>query len=257
MPPAPRPRRWRGCLFGLQHGVNGLFNLSAENCRIREVAEEIHKAIPNTKIVYQDLKFEDQRNYRVNCDAFRKLGWKPKFTMLDGVREIYRVIHEGIKILTIRFTTTPTISTKGTPGLLISNEPKLLGGGKAFDDRGSSCSSTNSISPTFSDSIKSRTTRWGFSCVWHAHRKEGKFAYVASGAAWSAPSISKPRKSRSSWSSYAESPKSLDSAEPANGFMNLLDNTIVLFFSTATMEDTKGDDIRFLTINGHLEKDYR
>ena len=44
----------------------------------------------------------------------------------------------------------------------------------------------------------------------------------------------------------------------ANGFMNLRDNTVVLFFSTATMEDTRGDDIRFPYNKWDIwQKDYR
>jgi dTDP-4-dehydrorhamnose 3,5-epimerase len=31
----------------------------------------------------------------------------------------------------------------------------------------------------------------------------------------------------------------------ANGFMTLTDNAIVQFFSTSTLEESKGDDIRF------------
>ncbi|KKQ78586.1 MAG: hypothetical protein UT02_C0062G0007, partial [Parcubacteria group bacterium GW2011_GWC2_38_7] len=31
----------------------------------------------------------------------------------------------------------------------------------------------------------------------------------------------------------------------ANGFMNLTDDTILVFFSTSTLEESKGDDIRY------------
>lgn len=81
-------------LFGLKRNITGLFNLSAENYRIREIAEEIQKIIPNTSVVYQDLKFEDHRNYRVTSDAYRKLGWTPKHNMSEGIREMHLVIKE-------------------------------------------------------------------------------------------------------------------------------------------------------------------
>jgi nucleoside-diphosphate-sugar epimerase len=81
-------------LFGLKEGISGLFNLHAENYRIREIAEEIQQIIPNTKIVYQDLKFEDLRNYRVKSDAYRNLGWRPKYTMHEGIEELHKVIRE-------------------------------------------------------------------------------------------------------------------------------------------------------------------
>jgi nucleoside-diphosphate-sugar epimerase len=81
-------------LFGLRKKVTGLFNLSAENYRIREIAEKIIDIIPNTRIVFQDMKFEDQRNYRVTSEAYRNLGWTPKHTMSEGIREMYMVIKE-------------------------------------------------------------------------------------------------------------------------------------------------------------------
>jgi nucleoside-diphosphate-sugar epimerase len=81
-------------LFGLRRNIAGLFNLAAENFRIREIAEEIRKIIPNTSVVYQDMKFEDQRNYRVSFEAYRKLGWSPKHTMSEGIREMHLVIKE-------------------------------------------------------------------------------------------------------------------------------------------------------------------
>ena len=82
-------------LFGLKNGVHGLFNLSAENYRIRDIAKEIQKIVPNVKVDYQDLKFEDLRNYRVSAEAIRKIGWEPKYDMSQGIREMYAVIREN------------------------------------------------------------------------------------------------------------------------------------------------------------------
>jgi nucleoside-diphosphate-sugar epimerase len=81
-------------LFGLRKKVTGLFNLSAENFRIREIAEKICDIIPNTRVVFQDMKFEDQRNYRVTSEAYRNLGWTPKHTMDEGIHEMFMVIKE-------------------------------------------------------------------------------------------------------------------------------------------------------------------
>jgi len=93
-PPAC-PRRWRGNALRLENGVHGLFNLSAENYRIRDIAKEIQKIVPNVKVDYQDLKFEDLRNYRVSAEAIRKIGWEPKYDMSQGIREMYAVIREN------------------------------------------------------------------------------------------------------------------------------------------------------------------
>jgi dTDP-4-dehydrorhamnose 3,5-epimerase len=44
----------------------------------------------------------------------------------------------------------------------------------------------------------------------------------------------------------------------ANGFKNLEDETIIMFFSTSTLEESKGDDIRFEWDKWNIwEDDYR
>jgi nucleoside-diphosphate-sugar epimerase len=90
-------------LFGLENGINGLFNLHSENFRIRDIADQICQVIPGTKVVIQDMKFEDQRNYHVTSERYRNLGWKPKFELCQGIREM----HALIKDHRIKNTTDP------------------------------------------------------------------------------------------------------------------------------------------------------
>ena len=94
--------------------------------------------------------------------------------------------------------------------------------------------------------------RPGFVRAWHAHRSEAKFVLVVLGAAvvaavriddWQAPSKDQlvHRYVLSS-----EQPAILHiPAGYANGFMTLSENTKLLFFSTASLEDSRQDDIRF------------
>ena len=94
--------------------------------------------------------------------------------------------------------------------------------------------------------------RKGFIRAWHAHRIESKYITVVKGAAivgavmiddWKNPSkdIKIHRYVLS-----AGNPSVLFVPQGfANGFMNLTEDTVLVFFSTATLEESKGDDIRF------------
>ncbi len=81
-------------LFGLENNIDGLFNLSNENCRIRDIAREIKRVIPDVKIEYVNQKFEDLRNYRVLSEKFKSYGWKPQYNLEYGIREILQIIAE-------------------------------------------------------------------------------------------------------------------------------------------------------------------
>jgi dTDP-4-dehydrorhamnose 3,5-epimerase len=92
----------------------------------------------------------------------------------------------------------------------------------------------------------------GFVRAWHAHRHEAKFATVVQGAAliaavpidnWEHPSKdAKPYRFVLS----ANNPAVLYIPPTyANGFMSLTEDCKVMFFSTATVEESKKDDVRF------------
>jgi len=80
--------------FGIQNDIHGLFNLSKENCRIRDIAQHIKGVIPNVNIRYVDMNFEDARNYRVSSDRYRSLGWKPDLDLDVGITEIMQLIKQ-------------------------------------------------------------------------------------------------------------------------------------------------------------------
>lgn len=132
------------------------------------------------------------------------------------------------------------------------DEVKLLQGGLSVDDRGE----VGFVNDFHFEGVKRFYTlgnhRQGFVRAWHAHRREGKYMTVVSGAAvvaavriddWSNPS--------------KESPVArfvLSAARPAvlwippghaNGFMSLTGDTKLLVFSTATLDESVGDDVRY------------
>lgn len=84
-----------GVIFGIKNDIKGLYNLCGKNYRICDIAEEIKKIFPEVQITYNNIKFEDLRNYRVSAKKFEAYGWKPKYDLAYGILEIYKAIKEG------------------------------------------------------------------------------------------------------------------------------------------------------------------
>tara|TARA_R110001592_G_scaffold363361_1_gene685184 strand:+ start:14037 stop:14981 length:945 start_codon:yes stop_codon:yes gene_type:complete len=82
-------------LHGLKNDITGLYNLSYKNYTISELGEIISSFIPECSIEFTDMKFEDLRNYRVKNDKYISTGWKPKYTLLNGIEQIYSLIKEN------------------------------------------------------------------------------------------------------------------------------------------------------------------
>lgn len=131
-------------------------------------------------------------------------------------------------------------------------EPRLMAGDLAVDDRGE----VGFVNEFDFSGVKRfysvRNHSRGFVRAWHGHRREAKYVTVVSGAAlvaavhiddWERPSAD-----------LAVSRYVLSAARPrvlfipagyANGFMSLTDDTRLMFFSTSSLADSHGDDIRF------------
>jgi len=132
------------------------------------------------------------------------------------------------------------------------NQVKLLEGGLAVDDRGKVAFvndfNLNGVKRFYSVS----NHRCGFVRAWHAHRNEAKFVHVVGGSAlvgavriddWEQPAPDLPVQK---YVLTASRPAVLYiPAGFANGFMTLTDDAVLLFFSTSTVEESKGDDFRF------------
>lgn len=130
--------------------------------------------------------------------------------------------------------------------------PRLIPGGLAIDDRGELRFANEFDFEGVKRFYAVSNHRRGFVRAWHAHRREAKYVCVLRGAAvvgavaiddWSSPSRDLPvhRHVLS-----AERPAVLAiPAGCANGFMSLTDDALVLFFSTATLEESRADDVRY------------
>lgn len=73
----------------------GIFNLHAVNTRIIDLAEHIRKHFPDMEIRRTDVKFQDNRNYRVLSDkAMHAFSFSPRYTIDDGVEEVKTLLAE-------------------------------------------------------------------------------------------------------------------------------------------------------------------
>ncbi|MDO8594504.1 MAG: dTDP-4-dehydrorhamnose 3,5-epimerase family protein [bacterium] len=87
--------------------------------------------------------------------------------------------------------------------------------------------------------------RVGFIRAWHGHAREEKYMYVASGSAYVGV-VDLQTNEIKKFTLSAEKPRILHiPGNTAHGFMNLEDHTKIIFFSTATLEESKKDDLRF------------
>ncbi len=131
-------------------------------------------------------------------------------------------------------------------------EPELLRGGLAVDDRGE----VGFVNDFSFDGVKRFYTvsnhSAGFVRAWHGHRHEAKYVLVVAGAAlvccveiddWENPSRELEVKR---FVLSERSPAILRVPESyVNGFMTLTPDAKLMFFSTSSLEDSLGDDLRF------------
>lgn len=132
------------------------------------------------------------------------------------------------------------------------NKPTIIDGGISVDDRGQLTYSNNF---NFSDikrfymveNFSENVTR-----AFHGHLKEGKYVLIVSGSAIVAAVEMDDTKNPNKQNEIhrfvlsARKPTILNiPAGYANGFKALEPNTKVIFFSTSTLEESKGDDYRF------------
>ncbi len=133
-----------------------------------------------------------------------------------------------------------------------SSNPQLLKGGLAVDDRGQ-VTFVNDFD--FKD-VKRCYMVENFSIntirAWHGHQKEGKYVFVVSGSAIVAAvkmdNLETPDKNNevNRFILSDRQPSILYiPAGYANGFKSLEADTKIIFFSTSSLEESKGDDYRF------------
>ena len=134
----------------------------------------------------------------------------------------------------------------------ISSKPVIIGGGIAVDDRGELMFSNDFDMDLVRRFYTVKNHKSNFVRAWHAHKQESKFVSIVSGSAilaavkidnWDKPSqdltinrfvlsVNKPSVI-------------LIPGGYAHGYKTLTEETKLIFFSTATLEESINDDFRF------------
>jgi nucleoside-diphosphate-sugar epimerase len=86
---------------------NNAFNvgLTEANCTKLELSRKIQKFIPDLVIVESNFKEDfDKRNYMVSNQKLESLGWKPNYTLDDGIGELIEGYQLVIKFKNKDFT---------------------------------------------------------------------------------------------------------------------------------------------------------
>ena len=138
-------------------------------------------------------------------------------------------------------------------------KPGAMSGGVATDDRGSVRFVNDFNFLHVQRFYQINNHKKGFIRAWHGHMGEGKYVYVVKGSALigavkMAPAEVISQEKENIIPEGKPLRMVLSDTKPtvlwipsgyANGAMTLEDDTIIMYFSTASMEETKGDDIRF------------
>jgi nucleoside-diphosphate-sugar epimerase len=82
-------------LYGLKNNICGLYNLSKDNMTMVDVAKAIQEVIPGTEVELKDMKFEDLRNYKVDNSKILNTGWRPQYTIQQGIKELVDVFQQN------------------------------------------------------------------------------------------------------------------------------------------------------------------
>ena len=121
---------------------------------------------------------------------------------------------------------------------------RIINGGIAVDDRGDVRFVNDFDFKNVKRFYHVSNHRQGFIRAWHVHKKEGKYVYVSSGSALIGV-VNMESNEILKFVLSSKSPKILW-IPPGNynGFKSLEENTSILFFSTTTLDESLGDDIR-------------
>ena len=136
---------------------------------------------------------------------------------------------------------------------------KVLNGGVFVDDRGP----LKFVNDFNFEGVKRfyqvENHERGYIRAWHGHKKEGKYVYVARGSAWIGVVDMENEVNAERYILSDKSPKVLFIPPGKyNGFQTLEEGTIIQYFSTSTIDESRGDDIRQPYDTFPIfEKDYR
>jgi nucleoside-diphosphate-sugar epimerase len=101
----------------------GVYNLTAKNTRIIDIAYQIRGHFPDCVIETSEAMFQDTRNYRVSAQlAIKELGFRARYSLDDGIEEMKQLVVEG----RIRDTSLDRYSNQAYLTSLLDRESSAL-----------------------------------------------------------------------------------------------------------------------------------
>jgi len=239
----------RAIVHVIKNNLKGIFNVRGDNLSLLKLSE-IVKEVTDCQVEV-NKNIVDKRSYMVDCSKLIGTGFEFKYHIADAVEEIvnsptatemYKGIYSNLK-LAEKIKIAKTIGKK---------ELHLIPGGIAVDDRGALTFANDfnfyGVKRFYQVQNFSTSTIRAF----HGHLHEAKYIYVAKGSAIVAAveldDIESPSKNQkvNRFILSDKSPQILFiPPKYANGFRPLEEDTRILFFSTSSLEESKGDDYRF------------
>lgn len=73
-----------------------IFNVgnNNDNYTVRTIAKYVEELVPNSKIEFQSNARKDNRSYKVNFDKIKNLGFKTKWSLKQGIQNLYETFKE-------------------------------------------------------------------------------------------------------------------------------------------------------------------
>lgn len=102
---------------------NQAFNIGHKdnNLQIKTIAEMVKSIIPNTKIEIKNENPSDNRSYKVNFSKIYSLGFKPRWSVYEGIIEIYKTFKK-IKFNKADFESDKYITLKKYQKMIASGQ---------------------------------------------------------------------------------------------------------------------------------------
>ena len=72
--------------------LKGIYNAGFENLSIMDIAKEVAKIVPAEIIVTES---NDPRSYRLSSNKLLVTGFSPKYSVMDGIRDIIEAYGDG------------------------------------------------------------------------------------------------------------------------------------------------------------------
>ncbi|MFX0005711.1 MAG: NAD-dependent epimerase/dehydratase family protein [Promethearchaeota archaeon] len=239
----------RAIIHVIKNNLRGIYNIRGENLSLIKLGE-IVRDITNCEIEI-NRNIVDKRSYMVDSSKILNTGFEFKYNVEYAINEIinsptaqefHKGIYSNLKVAE-RVKIAETIGKRNLA---------LIKGGVAVDDRGS----LNFANDFNFYGVKRFYQVQNFSTstirAFHGHLNEAKYVFVSKGSAIVAvvmlddiKSPSKNQKVNRYVLSERDPQVLFIPPRYANGFKPLEEDTRIIFFSTSSLEESKGDDYRF------------